>query len=116
MKFDKIFLLLSLGISALVGYGFYWLSGGEQWRILISIVTGVLLFTTLTGLLAIKGNSNGSVVNIKIISGIFLVIAIIINVVFTLINFMNPAAYIIVNGVFFLLYILVTYSIKKALE
>jgi hypothetical protein len=50
---------------------------------------------------------------VRTVSGIFFAIAILSNIVFSFTNF-SEAMYIIVNGVLFLIFALIAYSVSKA--
>lgn len=51
--------------------------------------------------------------NIRVVSGVFFVVALISNLIFTFINFSVPS-YVITNGILLLVFILIAYSINKA--
>ena len=116
MKIDPIFTIISLCITALIGYGFFMLNSGETTQLLICILTSVMLFVSMTGILAIRSKGEGSVGNIRAISIIFFIIELIVNLIFSFANFQKPTAYIIVNGLILVLFITICYSIYRALN
>ena len=81
------------------------------------IVAGVMIFITLTALFAIRSkNPNGSVGNIRAISVVLLIVSLVTNIIFSCFDFQNPAAFIIINGIEFLIFILVGYGIYNSLK
>ena len=117
MRINFVTLLIALSIAALSTYGFYAWNSGKTFQLLITIGAGFLIFTTLSGIIALKTDSRrGAVGNIRVLSIIFLIIAIISNVIFSLIILSTPTSYIIVNGILFLVYILIVYAIRLALK
>ena len=114
MKVNPIFLLISFAISFLAGYGFFSANSGEDYQLLVSIGAGALIFITLSGILAIQSaGERGGVGNIRALSVVFLIISIISNVIFSFMTLVKPTAYIIINGILLLLYILISYAIVE---
>ena len=109
MKINWILVLISLGISALAGYGFYAGTG----NMFLTLGSGVFLFVTLFGMFAISFGRGSA--NIKIFSGIFLVLALVEHLIFAFLGF-RQTAYIVITGILFLLYLLIFYGITKALK
>jgi len=117
MKVNPVFLLISLAISALAGYGFFSWNSGEAFQLLITIGAGILIFITLSGIIALQAaGGRGSVGNIRALSIVFFIIAIISNIIFSFMILSTPTSYIIVNGILFLVYLLISYSIFRALN
>ena len=117
MKINPIFLLISFAIAALVGYGFYAWNSGLTFGLLITICSGIMIFITLSGIIAIQtAGGRGSVGNIRALSIVFLIIALISNVIFSLMKLNTPTTYIVTNGIIFLIYILIAYAISRALK
>jgi hypothetical protein len=116
MKINIIFGVITLAIAGLSGYGFFVWNEAESCQFLIAFGAGVTLFLPLGGLLALSSDRQGSVGNIRAFSVIFLILEIISNIIFSLIPLVKPTAYIIVNGILFLVYILIVYVIIRALK
>jgi hypothetical protein len=116
MKINIIFVIIILAIAGLTSYGFFAWNEAEPYQLLIAIGAGVTLFLPLGGLLALSSDRQGSVGNIRACSVIFLILEIISNIIFSLIPLIKPAAYVIVNGILFLVYILIVYVIIRALK
>ncbi|MDR2575036.1 MAG: hypothetical protein LBC52_01180 [Treponema sp.] len=110
MKINPIFALIAFAISALAGYGFYTLSGG----MLMAIGGGLTIFLPLGGLLALSSGGHGSIGNIRALSVVFLVVEIIVNIIFSLVD--ATTAYIITNGILILVYFLIGYAVSRALK
>ncbi|UTC52766.1 hypothetical protein ABH09_10550 [Treponema sp. OMZ 803] len=109
MKINWILVLISLGISAFAGYGFFSGTG----NMLLTVGSGVFLFATLLGMFGISFGRGSA--NIKIFSGIFLVLALVEHLIFVFSGF-RQTAYIVITGILFLLYLLIFYGIVKALK
>ena len=117
MKMNFVMLLIALAFAALSGYGFYVWNTSEPYQLLITIGAGVLIFITFGGIITIQSaGGRGSVANIRVLSIIFLIISIIGNIIFSIIPFSSPTSYILVNGIIFLLYFLIGYSVIRALK
>jgi len=115
MKINPIMLLISLAIAALIAFGFYSGNKDETYLWLITIGSGILGFITLSGILAVNFDVKGGTGNFKIVSVLFFIVTIVSNLVFNFLNF-SFAPYIIVNGITFLLYVLIEYAIVRALK
>lgn len=117
MKVNMVFLLISLAIAALAGYGFFSWNSGDPFQLLITIGTGIMVFITLSGIIALQTISEkGSVGNIRALSVVFLIIFIISNIIFSIISLITPSSYIVINGILLLVYILIAYAINRALR
>ena len=117
MRVNFVMLLIALAIAALSAYGFYAWNSGETFQLLITIGAGIQIFITFSGIIAVQSTGGrGGVGNIRAISIIFLIIAILSNVIFSFISLTAPTSYIIVNGIIFLIYVLVGYGVIKALK
>jgi hypothetical protein len=113
MKINFVMFLIALAIAVLIGYGFYSGNKEEPHTWLITIASGVFGFVTLAGVLAVGFNVRGSTGNIRAISILFFIISLISNLIFSFLTF-TLASYIIINGILFLLYILIGYGVVKA--
>jgi hypothetical protein len=116
MKINPVMVLISLAVSALAGYGFYAWNSAEIYHWLLAIGGGILIFIPLAGLLAITSDGDGTVANIRALSVVFLIVEIVSNVIFSFMTLTKPTAYIIVNGIFLLIYILIAYAVSRALK
>jgi hypothetical protein len=117
MKINFVTLIIALAIAVLASYGFYYKNSGETFQLLITIGTGIFIFITLSGLIAVQSTGGrGGVGNIRALSIVFLIIAIVSNIVFSFLLLTSPASYIVVNGILFLVYILIGYAVIRALK
>jgi tetrahydromethanopterin S-methyltransferase subunit C len=114
MKINPVQTAIAVAISLLITYGLYSASESEN-RLLLSVGSFVFLAATLIVTLGAKFELSRTAANIKITSGTFFIIAFISNLVFTFLYFSVPS-YVIVNGILFFTFILITYSISKAKE
>ncbi|MBQ4498292.1 MAG: hypothetical protein II973_12435 [Spirochaetaceae bacterium] len=113
MKIKLVPALVSAGIAALAGYGFYAANASEDQKwLMLGIATGTFLIL-LVGGFGIKYADRGDS-NITVLSVLFTIAAIIVNVIATCLSF-HFAPYIIASGIIVLLYIGITNAIAKAL-
>jgi hypothetical protein len=115
MKVNIVTLIIALAISALAGYGFYAANASEEYPLVIAIGSGIVLFITLAGTIAVGAKEGrGSTTNIRVLSGIFFVVLLIEQIIFSFVPF-RIAPYSIVTGILLLVYMLIAYAIGKAL-
>ncbi|MCL2759341.1 MAG: hypothetical protein FWD22_03935 [Treponema sp.] len=112
MKVNFVMLLIALAIAALAAFGFYSGHKGE-YQLLITIGSGLMLFIFLSGIIAV-GFDAGGTANVRVVSIPFLLVGLVSNLIFAF--FMAMAPYIIVNGIIMILYILICYSVVRALK
>lgn len=117
MKINVIALAIAFAIAALVGYGLYAANGAETDVPLANALGGgIALFITLAGTVAVSGKDGGEIaVNIRLTSGVFFALLLAEQIVFCFVPF-HPAPYIIVTGILTLVYVLIAYSIGRALQ
>lgn len=109
MKVNWIFVLISLGIAALAGYGFH---AGTA-NLFLTLVGGFVLFATLAGTLAVSfGRGSASA---KALSAVFFVLFLVEHLIFAFAGF-RQAVYIIITGILFLVYALIFYGVAKAVR
>jgi len=114
MKINFVPALIAFGIAALSGYGFYAWNGNETYQLLVAIGAGLFIFITMGGAIAVTSGGRGSVGNIRALSVVFLILTVLSNILFSIFTLSSPAAYVIVNGILFLLYVLIAYAVNKA--
>jgi hypothetical protein len=117
MRVNIIMLIIAFAIAALAGYGFYVANGAAADIPLANALGGgIALFVTLAGAIAVgTKNGSGSTLNIRLLSGIFFVVMLVEQLIFSFVPFRRPP-YIIVTGVLLLVYGLIAYAIGKALQ
>ena len=109
MKINWIVLLISLGIAALAGYGFY---AGTS-NLFLTFGGGGFLFLTLFGLFAVSFGRGSA--NIKALSLVFFVLSLAEHLFFAFKGF-KQAPYIVITGILFLLYLMIFYAVAKGLK
>ncbi len=112
MKIDFIQTIIAIAVSLLIAYGLYSFHESEN-KILLSAGSFLFFSTTLVTTIGASFALPRTTTNIKVVSGVFFVIALISNLIFACINFSVPM-YLIINGVVWLLFIMITYSIHIA--
>jgi hypothetical protein len=112
MKINFVKTIIAIAISLLICYGLYSFHDSEN-KILLSAGSFVFLATTLLLTIGASFELPRTTTNIKVVSQIFFIIALISNLIFTFINFSVPS-YIIINGILLLVFIFIAYSIYKA--
>ena len=112
MKLNFVKTFVGVAISTLISYGLYNFHYGEN-KILLSVGTFIFLAITLGMSIGASFDFPRTTTNVRVISGVFFLLGLISNLIFTYINFSDPS-YIVINGILLLVFILVTYSISKA--
>ena len=111
MKLDFVKSFIALAVSGLIAFGFYTFDSIEN-RDVLSIGSLIFCATTLLFSFGISLNFPRTSTLVRTISILFFVIALISNIIFHYTGFKNET-YIIINGILFLSYILIIYSITK---
>jgi hypothetical protein len=109
MKINYVQTIIALLLSLLISYGFYSLQDFEN-RIYLALGSFVFFATTLVMTIGSRFESHRTTTNIRVVSGIFFTLSLISNLIFVLISF-SITSYVIINGIFLLLFILSIYSI-----
>ena len=112
MKVNFVQSIIAILISALFAYGFYSFSVSDN-KTLLSLGSFMCLGITSTISFGCSFELSRTSTNIKTVAILFFVIALISNSCFTLMAFSVPA-YVLINGILFLIFMLTTYSIYRA--
>jgi hypothetical protein len=112
MKINFVQSIIAIAMSLLIAYGLYSFNSSEN-KILLSAGSFVFIATALVMTIGVSYELPRTTTNIRVVSGIFFVIALISNLIFTFINFSVPS-YVIINGILLLVFILITHSINNA--
>lgn len=112
MKVNFVQTIIAIAISLLIAYGLYSFHYGEN-GLLLGVGSFVFLATTLAFTIGVSSALPRTNVNVRVVSGVFFVVALVSNLIFTFIEFSVPA-YVIVNGILLLVFILIAYSISRA--
>ncbi len=112
MKIDFVKTLIAFAVSALITYGLFSISENEN-KLLLSYGSFIFLAITLALTISVNFKFPRATTNIRVVSGIFFIIALVSNIIFSFFHFSIPS-YIIINGILLLIYVLLVYSINKA--
>jgi len=112
MKLNWVLTIIAIAISMLIAYGLHSFHNGAN-NLLLTYGSFVFLTTTLVITIGANFELPRTATNIRVISGVFFVVALASNLIFSFLIFSIPS-YIITNGILFLIFILIVYSIYKA--
>ena len=73
----------------------------------------MFIATTLIFTISVSFEQPRTTTNIRVLSGIFFVLALISSLIFMLVQFNSPL-YILINGIMFLIWLLIVYALKRA--
>ena len=113
MKINVVPTVISVALSSLMAYALYEISSGDKYNLLLTIVGGIYLLLTLWGTMGYSIERGRRAANMKVLSGVFFFIGIIMEFVFAMIGFSLPL-FIILHGGLLLVLILMLYSLNKA--
>lgn len=116
MKFNMILTTIAVAISALIAYALYSWCKMDEAQLLVAIFGGVTLCCTITTTLGISFEKSRTSANIKVVSGVFSVLFLVSNIIFCCVTSFAYPLYIILNGFLLLIWILIVYSIHRALS
>ena len=112
MKLNFIPTIIAIAISILIAYGLCNFHLGDD-KAIISLGSFLFVATTLIMAIAATTEYPRTNTNIKTVSGVFFIVALVSNIIFTLIPLALPL-YVVTNGVLLLVFILIVYLIYKA--
>lgn len=112
MKIDWIKTLIAVLINALMVYGMYVTCSSDTLRDILIGVSAVVLTITGVFTLGVSVEGERSAIMVKIVSGIFYAVLLVVNWIFTVVEFTIPL-FIIINGILLLLYALVIVSMAR---
>ena len=112
MKLNLVQSIVAMAISILISYALYSFHTGES-KILLCIGNFVLLASTLITSIGASFEFPITTANVRVLSILFFLIALVSNLVFTFINFSIPS-YVVTNGILLLIFFLIVYSISNA--
>ncbi len=111
VKINIMQVFLSILISALIGYAFYYFANDNN--LLLGLVSGILLAIIGLFVFAINFKNEKKKFNTKVLSSLFFFFIFFANLIFVFINFV-PNVYLIVNGSIFLIYLIIFTNLIKA--
>ena len=112
MKINFVPSIIAITVSLLISYGLSSFQNNES-KILLSLGSFIFLATTLVITIGVNFEQSRTTTNIRVVSGIFFVIALASNLIFSFFTFSTPS-YVITNGILLLIFALIAYSINKA--
>ena len=112
MKIKIVPTIVAVLLCALIAYGLFSFHKFD-YQILLSVGGFVFCAATLFFAFGVNFNLPRTTTNIRFLSITFFFIALVSNLIFCFINFSVPL-YVILNGIFLLIFILITYSIANA--
>ena len=112
MKLNFLQTIIAIAMSLLIAYGLYCFHAFEN-KLLLSAGSFAFLSATLILTMGANFEFPRTTTNVRVVSGIFFIIALISNLIFTFIDFSTPS-YIIINGLLLLVFISIAYSIIKS--
>ncbi len=112
MKFDIVKTIVAIAVASLAAYGLYtWNIAENKW--LLPVVSFIEISLFMVSAIGIKVEWVRSMANIKIVSWLFVVVGLIMNIIFSKTDFSIPA-FIISNGGIILLFVILIYSLLRA--
>lgn len=113
MKIKIIPCIAAIVLSALVAFGFYTWCRCESMSLLLTIAGGSVLLLTSCTTLGVTLSDNKMNINVKVLSGIFTCLFLVINIIFCCLASFSIPLYAIINGILLVVWLLITYSIAK---
>ena len=113
LKINVVPTILAVAIAALSAYAFYVCCGCEECKAVVAIGGFVMLFASLFGIMGFSYEKTKNQSLVRVVSSLFLLVALISNIVFCSVSFALPA-YIITNGMLVLAYVVTVYLLDKA--
>ena len=113
MKVKFVPTLIAAGISALVAYALYSVCKLEDAKMILAIGGFVCLFFPLATCLGVRFEQGRTSANTAVLGGVFFFILLVSHFIFAFTVFRTPA-YLIINGIILLIFILVAYAVAKA--
>ena len=112
MKFDFVNSLIAVAISALLAYAFYEICDYERVQWVITIGAFITIAFPALFAMGISAKEQRGSIMLKTLSYVFFVMECVANGIFVFFDF-QISAYVIVNGLFLLLYLLLYNSMYK---
>lgn len=113
MKINIVPLFIAIAISALLSYALYCMAVNVVDAPLLAIAGFIDLGLPLAAAMSFSVENERATFNIKVLSIVFFIILLIINLIFGFI-YSTFSTYLIINGLLLLVWILIVYSISKS--
>ena len=114
MKLNIISSIIAIALCALAVFGIYIWGQAEDARLLLTIGSAISMFLTLMFTFGFSFERTRMSVNIKVTSGVFVVLFLVLNIIFCCLSSFSKPLYIILNGCLLLIWLLIIYGILKA--
>lgn len=111
MKINPVNVFIAVLLSAVISYGLWSLDG--VLRNYVAVGGFFFLATTLLFLLLGSYSSERRGLNLRVVSGVFFFVALMLNALFALIN-LSATLYIVVSAILFLVYLFLANTIYNA--
>ncbi len=112
MKINFIKTIIAICVSGLIAYGFYSFHPSDN-KLILSVGSFFFLALSLLFTISVSFDLPRTTTMVRTVSAIFFVVAFVSNLIFSFFNFSTPI-YVIINGIAFMTYVLITYSISRA--
>jgi hypothetical protein len=113
MKVNSFTTILSIVLAAIVAFFLSFYVVAEN-KLILGIGSFITLAVSLVGTVSISFDYERTKALIRITSGIFLILVLISQIIFTLVNSFQLPLYFLITGGLTVLYILIVYSISKS--
>lgn len=111
MNVNNFQALISLALCALMAFGFYSFPENTN-KLILGLGSFIMLSVTLILTIAVSFDQKSKTLAFRTTSGVFFSTLFISNFVFSFYDF-DPAVYLVVNGIQFLTFLSIAYSISK---
>lgn len=113
MKLNVIPTIIAVAISALIAFGLYSFAKTEDYQSHLAIASFIALLFPLATTLGAKFEEPRTSANVKTLSGVFFILALIASVLFAFVKFTVPVL-VLSEGLILLVWLLVAYAVAKA--
>lgn len=113
MRINPILCVLAAAIAGLITFGLYSMQNtNATW--LITIGGFICMVLPLATTLGIRFEETRTTTNVKVLSGMFFAILLVSHFIFAGFRISSTPAYVVINGIVLLLWLLIAYAIAKA--
>ncbi len=113
MKINIILTLITLAISALLGFWVYSIAAAESHAILAGVFSTICFTIPLIMGLCVSYNTSASLINVRTLSVVFLMIMLVSHFYYAYSGILMPF-YLIINGILICIYVAIVYAIIKS--
>lgn len=113
MKVKIVPCILAVAATALITFGLYSFCRCEELRLLLVIFGGISLLVTMGATFALSLPDTRTTINARVLSGVFVLMMLISNVVFCMLSSFSVPVYVIINGLLLLVWLAACYGIAR---